>query len=111
MNTITSSTVDGVLHRSAARTPDRTALAFGDRTWTYAGLDAAVTRAAARLLALGAARGDRVAAYGRNSDAYLIGFPACARAGLVHVPLNHALQGEGLLCTVLSEGAPAPGRR
>ncbi|WP_160050232.1 MULTISPECIES: acyl-CoA synthetase [unclassified Nocardiopsis] len=93
---ITSSTVDGVLRRSAARTPGRTALVFGDRGWTYADLDAAVTRAAARLLGLGAAPGDRVAAYGRNSDAYLIGFLACARAGLVHVPVNYALRGEEL---------------
>ncbi|MGQ4271678.1 fatty acyl-CoA synthetase [Nocardiopsis changdeensis] len=105
MSPTTSSTVDGVLHRSAARTPDRTALVFGDRTWTYAGLDAAVTRAAARLLALGAARGDRVAAYGRNSDAYLIGFLACARAGLVHVPVNHALQGEELLYLLEQSGS------
>ncbi|WP_436888713.1 fatty acyl-CoA synthetase [Nocardiopsis dassonvillei] len=105
MSPITSSTVDGVLRRSAARTPERTALVFGDRTWTYAELDAAVTRAAARLLALGAARGDRVAAYGRNSDAYLIGFLACARAGLVHVPVNYALQGEELLYLLDQSGS------
>ncbi|MEU0236841.1 AMP-binding protein [Nocardiopsis sp. NPDC006198] len=92
----TSSTVDGVLRRSAARSPDATALTFDDRTWTYADLDAAVTRAAARLLGLGAVKGDRVAAYGRNSDAYLIGFLACARSGLVHVPINYALRGEEL---------------
>ncbi|MGW9347793.1 fatty acyl-CoA synthetase [Nocardiopsis flavescens] len=105
MGPLTSSTVDGVLRRSAARTPGRTALVFADRTWTYAGLDAAVTRAAARLLALGAARGDRIAAYGRNSDAYLIGFLACARAGLVHVPVNHALRGEELLYLLDQSGS------
>jgi len=92
----TSSTVDGVLRRSAARSPGATALTFEDRAWTYADLDAAVTRAAARLLGFGAVKGDRVAAYGRNSDAYLIGFLACARSGLVHVPVNYALRGEEL---------------
>ncbi|GAA0533983.1 fatty acyl-CoA synthetase [Saccharopolyspora thermophila] len=91
-----TSTVADVLRRSAARVPDREALRFVDgagqqRVWTYRELDAAVTRAAAALLATGAAKGDRVAAYGRNSDAYLIGFLACARAGLVHVPLNYNL--------------------
>ncbi|MBB6122230.1 acyl-CoA synthetase [Nocardiopsis algeriensis] len=102
---ITTSTVDAVLRRSAARTPARTALVFGDRSWTYAELDDAVTRAAARLLELGTAKGDRVAAYGRNSDAYLIGFLACARAGLVHVPVNYALQGEELAYLLKQSGS------
>ncbi|MFI9004314.1 fatty acyl-CoA synthetase [Streptomyces sp. NPDC053541] len=93
-------TVDGVLRASARRVPGRTAVRYGDRVWTYAVLDAAVSTAAARLRegALGArlAPGDRVATYGHNSDAYLIAFLACARAGLVHVPVNHHLTGEDL---------------
>ncbi|MFF9198183.1 fatty acyl-CoA synthetase [Streptomyces sp. NPDC014779] len=93
-------TVDGVLRASARRVPGRTAVRYGDRVWTYAALDAAVSTAAARLRegALGArlAPGDRVATYGHNSDAYLIAFLACARAGLVHVPVNHHLTGEDL---------------
>ena len=101
----TASRVDDLLRRSAARVPERAALHFGTRTWTYADLDTAVTRAAARLLDLGAAAGDRVAAYGRNSDAYLIGFLACARAGLVHVPINYALQGEELTYMLAQSGS------
>ena len=89
------STVGQLLERTAARVPGRTALHFGERAWTYAELDAAVGRVAARLLAEGFAKGDRIAAYGRNSDAYLILFLACARAGLVHVPINYnAIAGE-----------------
>ncbi|MCX5045537.1 fatty acyl-CoA synthetase [Aldersonia sp. NBC_00410] len=91
-----STTVDAVLRRSAARTPQRRALLFADREWTYRELDDAVSRAAAALTALGLGLGDRVAAFGVNSDAYLIGFLACARAGLVHVPVNYALRGEEL---------------
>ncbi|MFB8766311.1 acyl-CoA synthetase [Nocardiopsis alba] len=105
MSPITSSTVDGVLHRSATRTPERTALIFEGRSWTYAELDDAVTRAAARLFSLGATKGDRIAAYGRNSDAYLIGYLACARAGLVHVPVNFALQGEELAYLLEQSGS------
>ncbi|MFI8520634.1 fatty acyl-CoA synthetase [Streptomyces sp. NPDC085481] len=91
-------TVDGVLRVSAQRVPDRTALRYADRAWTYAGLDAAVSAAAAVLRApgLGLAEGDRVATYAHNSDAYLIAFLACARAGLVHVPVNHHLAGDDL---------------
>ncbi|MGW4195247.1 acyl-CoA synthetase [Streptomyces sp. NPDC005004] len=90
------STVDGVLRRSARRVPARVALEYGERTWTYAELDDAVSRAAALLLAEGLVPGDRVAAYGHNSDAYLITFLACARAGLVHVPVNQHLTGDDL---------------
>ncbi|MEZ5258173.1 MAG: AMP-binding protein [Ilumatobacteraceae bacterium] len=82
------STVGRLLERSARRVPDRTALTFDDRSWTYAELDAAVGRVAARLVGLGLQPGDRVAAFGKNSDAYAVLFLACARAGLVHVPVN-----------------------
>ncbi|MGV9737505.1 acyl-CoA synthetase [Rhodococcus aetherivorans] len=102
-----ANTVDGVLHRSAARFPHRTALRFGDRTLTYRELDDAVTRAAARLRALGLNQGDRVAAYGTNSDAYVVGYLAVARAGLVHVPINYALRGEELSYLLGQSGARA----
>ncbi|NNG20875.1 AMP-binding protein [Naumannella sp. ID2617S] len=100
-----SSTVDGVLRRSAGRTPEAVAVRFGDRQWTYRELDEAVSRGAAYLLSQGLSRGDRVAAYGKNSDAYLIAFLACARAGLVHVPLNFALTGGELSYLIEDSGA------
>ncbi|WP_030324638.1 acyl-CoA synthetase [Streptomyces sp. NRRL B-3229] len=90
------STVDGVLRRSARRTPARVAVEYGERSWTYEELDDAVSRAASVLLGEGLSRGDRVGAYGHNSDAYLIAFLACARAGLVHVPVNQNLTGDDL---------------
>ncbi|MFD8725150.1 acyl-CoA synthetase [Streptomyces sp. NPDC059629] len=90
------STVDGVLRRSARRTPARVAVEYGERRWTYEELDDAVSRAATVLLDQGLERGDRVGAYGHNSDAYLIAFLACARAGLVHVPVNQNLTGDDL---------------
>ncbi|CAL9643946.1 acyl-CoA synthetase [Streptomyces sp. Tu 3180] len=99
------STVDGVLRRSARRTPARVAVEYGDRTWTYDALDTAVSRAASVLLAEGLSPGDRVGAYGHNSDAYLIGFLACARAGLVHVPVNQNLTGDDLAYLVGQSGS------
>ncbi|MGW2710839.1 acyl-CoA synthetase [Streptomyces sp. NPDC001356] len=99
------STVDGVLRRSARRTPARVAVEYADRAWTYEELDEAVSRAAGVLLAQGLAPGDRVGSYGHNSDAYLIGFLACARAGLVHVPVNHNLTGDDLAYLVRQSGS------
>ncbi|MFV8183048.1 acyl-CoA synthetase [Streptomyces sp. AF1B] len=99
------STVDGVLRRSARRTPARVAVEYRDRSWTYGELDEAVSRAASVLLGLGLAPGDRVGAYGHNSDAYLIGLLACARAGLVHVPVNQNLTGDDLAYIVDQSGS------
>jgi fatty-acyl-CoA synthase len=99
------STVDGVLRRSARRTPARVAVEYRDRRWTYEELDDAVSRAARALLDRGLAPGDRVGAYGHNSDAYLIGFLACARAGLVHVPVNQHLTGDDLAYLVRQSGS------
>ncbi|MFD4506514.1 acyl-CoA synthetase [Streptomyces sp. NPDC058457] len=99
------STVDGVLRRSARRTPARVAVRYGDRRWTYEELDDAVSRAASVLLGQGLDRGDRVGTYGHNSDAYLIAFLACARAGLVHVPVNQNLTGDDLAYIVGQSGS------
>ncbi|MFJ3897350.1 acyl-CoA synthetase [Streptomyces sp. NPDC090083] len=99
------STVDGVLRRSARRTPARVAVDYGERSWTYGELDDAVSRAATVLLGQGLTPGDRVGSYGHNSDAYLIGFLACARAGLVHVPVNHHLTGDDLAYIVDQSGS------
>jgi fatty-acyl-CoA synthase len=90
------STVGRILERSARRDPDRLALTFADRRWTYAELDTAVGRVAGRLLGLGLQPGDRVAAFGKNSDAYVVLYLACARAGLVHVPVNFNARGDEL---------------
>lgn len=99
------STVDGVLRRSARRVPARVAVDYRERSWTYAELDEAVSRAASVLLEQGLDPGDRVGAYGHNSDAYLIGFLACARAGLVHVPVNQNLTGDDLAYIVGQSGS------
>ena len=90
------STIADLVRRTAQRTPDRTAVEFGDRTWAFAQWETAVTALARHLLSLGLSHGDRVAAYGKNSDLYALLFLACARAGLVHVPINYQVQGDEL---------------
>jgi fatty-acyl-CoA synthase len=95
------------IRRAAWLHRDRPALQFGDRIWSFAELDLAVDRVGRRLLDIGLAPGDRVAAYGRNSDGYIIAFLACARAGLVHVPVNYALTGGELGYILEQSGARA----
>ncbi len=105
MDLLRRNTVGDLLRRSARRVPDRVALSFEDRQWTYQELDRGANRVARRLLELGFAKGDRVAAYAKNSDAYLLAFLGCMRAGLVHVPVNFALTGDELAYIVAQSGS------
>ena len=98
-------TIGDGLRRAASRFRDQEALRFGDRRWSYRTLDRAADRVAHRLLDLGLVKGDRVAAYGRNSDAYLIAWLGIVRAGLVHVPVNYALTAAELGYIVGQSGA------
>ena len=102
-----SNTVDDVLRRSATRFGDRVALRFEDRTWTYAELDRAVDAVAAHLRQLDLGPGARVAAYGKNSDVYVVAFLACSRAGLVHVPINYNLVARELDYLLAQSGSSA----
>lgn len=105
MTPVRKNTVDGLVHDSARRVPDRVAVRYRERTWTYAELDAAVSAGAAVLRGrYGLAEGDRVATFGHNSDAYLLAFLACARAGLTHVPVNQNLTGEDLAYILENSG-------
>ncbi|UQW99806.1 fatty acyl-CoA synthetase [Streptomyces sp. RerS4] len=97
MTPVRDNTVDGLVRDSARRVPERVAVRYRERSWTYAELDAAVSTGAAVLRdGYGLAPGERVATFAHNSDAYLIAFLACARAGLTHVPVNQNLTGEDL---------------
>jgi fatty-acyl-CoA synthase len=75
----------------ARTTPDRVAIDFGGRTVTYRELDDRSERLARQLLADGLRRGDRVATLTGNSPEHVEALFACAKAGLVLVPLSWRL--------------------
>lgn len=100
-------TIADAFRRSALRNASNVALSFGERKWTYAKLHEETEKVAGYLTDMGLVKGDRVAAYGRNSDAFLILWLACARAGLVHVPVNYALTERELGYILRQSGARA----
>ena len=87
-------TLADLLHRSAARHPDKLAIACGDTRWTYAEFDAVCSRVAAGLAARGVAQGDRVAILARNSHGFAALRFALARLGAVLVPINFMLKAD-----------------
>ncbi len=105
LDIVRRNTIGDGLRRAARLWRDKEAIRFGARSWSFVELERGSARVAHRLRALGLANGDRVAAYGRNSDAYLLLFLACCRAGLVHVPINFGLSGSELRYIVEHSGA------
>src|SRR5579875_1066046 len=87
-NLVTRVNVGDALTRTAARLPDRTAVVDRARRWTYAELDARVNRVARGLARRGYARGDALALASGNSCEFLVTYFACAKLGVVCVPLN-----------------------
>jgi fatty-acyl-CoA synthase len=87
-------TLSDILTRSAARVPDRTAIACGPVRWSYAAFDALVSRLAGGLAAEGVGRGTRVAVLARNSHGFAALRFALARLGAVMVPINFMLKPE-----------------
>lgn len=83
-----------VIHRSARRFGARTALIDGDRRLSYAELDAASNRFAHHLLGCGLRSGDRVGMLCVNSIDMVVAALGIHKAGLVWVPINHALAPE-----------------
>ena len=80
----------------AERTPERAALEFEGGRWTYEQMQQEIEGCAARLQALGVARGDRVAFLGLNQPMFFFAMFAAARLGAIFVPLNFRLTGPEL---------------
>jgi fatty-acyl-CoA synthase len=100
-------TLGEILRRSAR--PEtfggKPALIQGATQITYAELNERANRIAHALLALGLARGDRVAVLGRNSADYVAIIFALAKAGAVMVPLNFWYRGEEIVYAVRQSGS------
>ena len=99
-------TIDSWLLAHARHQPEKPALNFEGHTWTYAALNRWVQLLAAGMQhGLGLERGDRVAFYGKNSDTEVALFFACAKLGLIFVPMNWRLVPAELAYIVGNAGA------
>ncbi|GAA3185587.1 hypothetical protein GCM10020255_081990 [Rhodococcus baikonurensis] len=72
----------------AARTPEKAALIFGERTLTYAEFDARVSDLARTLIGRGVGPDMRVAVSIRRSPELLVAVHAVIRAGAAYVPVD-----------------------
>ena len=79
------------------RTPDATALVFNDQLMSYAELDARANALAHRLIAEGAAPGDRIGIYLARSFELMIAAVAIHKVGAAYVPLDPAYPADRLV--------------
>jgi long-chain acyl-CoA synthetase len=98
-------TIDQILPGTAARLPDKPALIFGGRTFTYRQLEQLSNQAANGLKALGVQKGDRVTLFAQNSAEWVVSYHGIAKAGGVLNPVNAMLTAEELAFVVKDCGA------
>lgn len=85
-------TFPGFLFRTAQRLPEKIALIYGDRSYSYADLFRSVAGVSEHLKGVSKIeRGSRVAILLENSDRYIIWYLAILAIGAIAVPLNSKL--------------------
>jgi acyl-CoA synthetase (AMP-forming)/AMP-acid ligase II len=84
-------TLDQIVRRNGLRFPDRTALAMDDYELSWRDLDRRVDRLSDALLDAGLNSGDRAAILLGNRPEYFELYFACARSGVIAVPINFRL--------------------
>src|SRR5579884_4021487 len=84
-------TVAGVVRRNAARSPDASAVVFGEREWTWAELEARSNRVAQGLASAGVGAGDRIAFLDKNGPHYFEVLFGAGKVGAVNVAVNWRL--------------------
>jgi amino acid adenylation domain-containing protein len=100
-----TASVQHLIHTQARRTPDAVAVAFGDRTLTYAELDHQSQQLAVTLMQAGTQPGDLVGLYIDRSLAMVVGLLGILKAGAAYVPLDPAFPADRLAYMVGDAGA------
>ncbi len=95
------------LAKWAKRTPDKTAIWFYGRSFSYGELFDLTERFATRLSAEGITAGDSVALFLPNCPQFTIAFLAVLRIGAVHCPISPMAKGEELQHELRDCGAKA----
>ena len=91
-----SDTIPTLLASRTSVVPEKIALEFESRHWTYAALEEVSTLLAQAAAQRGVNKGDRIAVISVNTDLSVIVFLAAAKLGALFVPLNPAATDDDL---------------
>jgi len=98
-------TLPGIFQEWAARTPDATALVFGDESLTYGALERRANRLAHHLARLGVGTDARVGVLLERGMELVVSLLAVLKAGGCYVPLDPAYPAERLALMLADGGA------
>src|SRR5215470_10568743 len=96
-----------LLTQNARRHGERTGFVWGDKSWTWREIDAAVSALAAALAARGIAKGDRILVHSKNCEEMFYSMFAAFRLGAVWVPTNFRLMPDEVAYLATASGAKA----
>ena len=82
--------------RNSIEYPNKTAVVFQEKRFTFKEINNRINRLANAFKGMGVRKGERVAILAQNCHQYVETFFACAKAGLVILPLNAKLAGPEL---------------
>jgi fatty-acyl-CoA synthase len=85
-----------MIRRSAYHYPDKTALIFGNKSFTYAELEAESNRVANALRDLGVEKYDRVAILAHNTVHHVLTWLGCCKIGAIYLAINYLLKGKDI---------------
>lgn len=80
-----------LLEQNTVKHPEKMALYYEERSYTYDDFNKAVNRLANGLIEQGVQKGEKVALMMKNSDYFAIAYYSCAKIGAVLVPMNFRL--------------------
>lgn len=96
MKPLLNLTIAQMMEQTALRWPNRAAVTFRGRCWTYRQLELLTDRIAAGLMAAGVRKGDHVAILAENTPNTVFCFLALEKAGCVSCMLNTGLKAREL---------------
>jgi fatty-acyl-CoA synthase len=100
--------IGSVLTQAAQKSPDHTAIIFGDLRRTYRELNARANRLADQLRKAGVRKGDRVAILQHNCPELLETLFATFKAGGITVPINARLHPKEFAYILQDSGTKVP---
>ena len=92
-NRVNRFVIADMVRRTAYHSPDKTAIIFGDKSLTYAELDAASNQTANALAGLRVKKYDRVAILAHNTIHHVLTWLGCCKIGAVYLAINYLLRG------------------
>ncbi|MFC1907750.1 class I adenylate-forming enzyme family protein [Chloroflexota bacterium] len=96
-----------IIRQNARKFPYRTAVICGETRLTYEELNSRVNRLARALLDMGMKKGDRLAVLADTCPEYVVTYFACAKSGMIIVPVNTTLDIGGVSSIIKGSGAVA----